>query len=96
MNPAITKFNDLISETITLIEKGNLDQAQKLFNENISPEFGETIWEQSSPLNTFMPFFCELEDYLNNKVLETIGVTDKERILDLYYGEYKEEVKKLT
>lgn len=94
---ATTKeFDILISSVLGLIKEDKLFEAKTMFNKDIFPKFRELVWEKTNPLNHFVFFFCELDEFLNNEGAKILGVSGEEKILDLYENEYKEEFFKLA
>jgi hypothetical protein len=89
------KFDELIKRVVTCIEQNNIQKARNIFNRNVFPEFKEIVWKTSSPLNKFVFFFCELDEYLNNKGARIANAINKEKVLDDYYGDYSNKLSKI-
>lgn len=95
VNQEIKEFDRLVSVAISFIKDGDDRRAREFFNKELRSSFGEAVWVTDSPLRSFAFFYCELDDYLNNEGSKILGVSSKEKILDLYESEYKEEFFKL-
>lgn len=89
------KFDFLINKITKSLGQDKIEEANQIFNNFLRPKFGKDIFKPNNPLGVFVPFYCELDDFFNREDMKILKCTSKEKILELYYSDYKKEVEKI-
>lgn len=89
----IKEFDFDMKRVITLIEQQNDNEACRVFNDEVRSKYDNLFLPSSgNQLEVFAFFYSSLNEYLNSETARTLGVSNREHVLDLYYSEYLKDV----
>jgi hypothetical protein len=78
------------SKAIRLIQSSDETGAKTFFNSRLIPSYKTEVNRRDSILRDFLPYFIEMNEFLNNPAVKVSGLVKKEAIIGEYYSDFQD------